>query len=137
MDKYKIESLESEIKELRHRRGFLTNIIRNTQKNLITMMGCPDDSSKEYKASCLRALINEFFKDGEQADYLLLGLNLLKGYENINSVNERRLKYYNDYLSHEKLKGNIADTLRKREDNFISDFTHELIAAHQNDNIKK
>ena len=125
--------LENTIKSLRHGQGCIDKINGKIAKPLIEIMGVLDESGK-YKASCLIALINRFFESGEHTDLLLLGLNLLKGYEDIESANQRRLKYYEDYLRHENLK-NPKDTLRKREDKLIEQLSNQILEAKRNQTL--
>ena len=128
------DKLVDEIKILRDRHGCRKNI--NGAEKLTKIMGCAGESDKD-KTLYLIALINEFFKDAEQADLLLLSLNLLKGYYDIKSVNERRIQYYHDYLSHENLtERNIANTLSKRENKIITQLVKQIIAASENDTLK-
>ena len=94
MNNIKSKNLHDEIKNLRSRNGCLKNI--NNARELTKIMGCTDDS-KKYKTSCLLILINEFCNyinaEALEIDLLLLGLNLLKGYEKSTSTNKRRSQY--------------------------------------------
>ena len=128
----KIEKLMEDIKILRAGCGCVEKIHSATE--LAQYMGF-DNLSDKHKSSRLIAVIETLFEDAKKVDSLLLALNLLKPYENIHSVNKRRLAYYNDYLSNDKLT-NITDTLRKREDKLIEELANFIVLAKENGTLK-
>ena len=130
------DKLKIEIRNLRAGRGCIDKI--NGMTELKNVMGFTYESD-EHRSSCLISVITAFFKDALQADMLLLSLNLLKGYEYIDSVDERRLKYYKDYLSHKKKlsEKNISNTLSKRENNIIKQLAHLIVEAKEKNKLKE
>ena len=122
--------LENDIIKLRSRQGCLKNIYNaNDLKEFVGWRGCSD----EEMTACLLMLIHKYFSNDEDMELLLVGLNLLKGY-NDNSAGKRREKYYNDYFSHEDL---TKDALRKRENNIIKKLAQLIIEIKENGTLQE
>jgi len=130
LTKNDLKDLQDAIKVLKKGKGCICNIYHiNTFCDYI---GCGEYSLNEhynaYKASCILALINHVYKNGE-ADNLLAALNFLDEYKEINSLNRRRKAYEKDHMPNSDLS--IA-TLAYHEDKIIKQLVNETIKLKEN-----
>ena len=121
-----VSEIETELKALR------SNNTKNINEIFVLtwILGC-NRSSNRIKKFRIICLIRSTFSDEQEAETLLVALNLHDSYDHIEEIGVRRQFFYNDKLSHENL-ANPTSTLHKREDKLIT-----RLATHVINTIKR
>lgn len=99
----------------------------SAEEFVITLEGEDIRTAEQCEAYTI-AVVQKFVHDEADAELLLASFGLLKGYEYIRSIAERREKYYRHALLHKKWK-TVQSTMQKQENDLMELLSKKLHMA--------